>query len=211
MTVFGDLFDEADDQGVIRGLAVGVVTANQDPDALARVRVRLPWHDDGQTSYWARTAMPMAGPDRGTYFLPEIGDEVLVGAENGDPAHLYVIGMLWNGQQKPPEKNQDGKNSVRLIKTRSGHQLMFDDTEGRPVAELKLSDGKKLTLDEEGVLVEDGKGNKIVIESNSSTITIESTATLKLKSQKISIEAGASLELKSSGVLTIKGSLVQIN
>lgn len=199
---------EAD--GFIQGLAVGVVTDNKDSDGLGRVRVRLPWHTDSDTSFWARIAVPMAGGERGTYFLPEIDDEVLVGAEFGDPTHLYVLGGLWNGQNSPPETNSDGNNDVRIIKSRSGHSLKFNDGQ-QPEVELKLSDGKRLLLDQNGVIVEDGNGNKITIESTSSGITVESAAQLKIKSQMISIEAGASLELKASGTLTIQGALVQIN
>ena len=201
---------ERQSRGVIQGLAVGLVTDNRDPEGLARVRVQLPWLEDGSVSYWARTAMLMAGKDIGTFFLPEIGDEVLVGAEQGDPSHLYVIGMLWNGKLTPPETNRDGKNNKRFIRTRSEHELMFVDDPAAPLAELKLKDGKKVSLSKAGVEITDGT-NKIVIESDSSAITIESTAQLKIKSQTISIEAGASMELKSSGTLTIKGSLVQIN
>lgn len=206
------LLDSLDrrESGRIDGLAVGVVTDNQDPEKLARVRVRLPWLGDGAVSHWARTAMLMAGKDMGTFFLPEIGDEVLVGAEQGDPSHLYVLGMLWNGKLTPPETNSDGKNNKRFIKTRSGHELMFVDDEAAPLAELKLKDGKKLSLSKDGIEITDGS-NKIVIETKSSAITIESTAKLNIKSQKISIEAGASMEIKSSGTLTIKGALVQIN
>ena len=85
-----------------------MVTDNQDPDKLARVRVRLPWHAGSDTSFWARCAMPMAGGGTGTYFLPELGDEVVVGAEAGDPSHLYVLGVVWNGAQAPPAANDDG-------------------------------------------------------------------------------------------------------
>lgn len=207
------VFDENDREGrgLIQGLVTGIVTDNKDPEGLARVRVRLPWQSEGNVSLWARMAVPMAGKDRGTFFLPEIGDEVLLGAENGDPAHLYVLGVLWSRQHKPPEANQDGKNSRRFIRTRSGHELLFVDDEAAPLAELKLQDGKKLTLDRKGIEVTDGKGNRIAIDTASSTITIESAATLKLKSQKISIEAGASLELKSPGTVTVNGSLVRIN
>ena len=199
---------EAD--GFIQGLAVGVVTDNEDSDGLGRVRVRLPWHQDSDTSFWARIAVPMAGDQRGTYFLPEIDDEVLVGAEFGDPTHLYVLGGLWNGRNGPPETNSDGNNDVRIIKSRSGHSLKFNDGQ-EPEVELKLSDGKRLVLDREGVIVEDAQGNKITIETTSGGITIESAAQLKIKSQMVSIEAGASLELKASGTLTIRGALVQIN
>jgi uncharacterized protein involved in type VI secretion and phage assembly len=201
---------EQQGRGLMTGLAVGLVTDNQDPEGLARVRVQLPWLENGGVSYWARTAMLMAGKDRGTFFLPEIGDEVLVGAEQGDPSHLYVLGMLWNGQLTPPETNADGKNHKRFIKTRSGHQLLFVDDEAAPLAELSLKDGKKLRLSKDGIEVTDGT-NKLVIESNSSAITIESTAQLKIKSQTIAIEAGASMEIKSSGTLTLKGAVIQIN
>ena len=102
-----DTNTEADREGdsFTRGLVVATVTDNKDPKGLARVRVRLPWQDGNQESYWARLAMPMAMSDRGVYFLPEVGDEVLVGFEKGHPTHPCVLGSLWNGQNKPPEDN----------------------------------------------------------------------------------------------------------
>jgi uncharacterized protein involved in type VI secretion and phage assembly len=206
----GDAEGTREADGFIQGLAVGVVTDNKDSDGLGRVRVRLPWYKDSDTSFWARIAAPMAGGQRGSYFLPEIDDEVLVGADFGDPSHLYVLGGLWNGSNGPPETNSDGNNDIRVLKSRSGHWLKFNDGQG-PEVELKLTDGKRLLLDQDGVIVEDGQGNKITIESTSGGITLESTAQLKIKSQMVSIEAGASLELKASGTLTISGALVQIN
>ena len=205
--------DEAEREadGFIRGLAVGVVTDNEDGDGLARVRVRLPWHADGETSFWARMAMPMAGADRGTYFLPEIGDEVLLGAENGDPSHFYVLGMLWNGQNAPPTTNDDGKNNKRLIRSRSGHELRFDDDESKPEIELTLEDGKHLVLDKDGIVLEDGQGNTIKIESSSGAISITAGQQLNLKSSSIKIKADASIDINASGTLTLKGGTVLIN
>ena len=212
MSLLDVIFDPVEQQsrGMLQGLTVGVVTDNQDPGGLARVRVRLPWFEDGKVSYWARTAMLMAGNDMGTFFLPEIGDEVLLGAEQGDPSHLYVLGMLWNGQLPPPETNADGNNYKRFIRTREKHELRFSDDPADPLGLFTLADGKMVKMTQNGVEVTDGT-NKVVIETNSSTITIESSAQLKIKSQVISIEAGASMELKSSGTLTIQGALVQIN
>jgi uncharacterized protein involved in type VI secretion and phage assembly len=212
MSLLDALFDPVEQQsrGVLQGLAVGVVTDNKDPEGLARVRVKLPWLEDGAVSYWARIAVLMAGNDMGSFFLPEIGDEVLIGAEQGDPSHLYVLGMLWNGQLGPPDTNSDGNNHKRFIRTRSKHELRFCDDPADPLAQLALADGKMLTVSKDGIEITDG-ANKIVIESNSSAITIESTAQLKIKSQMISIEAGASMEIKSSGTLTLKGAIVQIN
>jgi uncharacterized protein involved in type VI secretion and phage assembly len=208
----GTLFEtlEGDGEGRIFGVARGVVTDNRDPDGLGRVRVQLAWQAQG-SGYWARTAAPMAGPACGAWFLPEVGDEVLVGAEHGDPALLYVIGMLWSGKARPPATNEDGKNDLRLIRSRSGHQLLFDDSEGSHVLELKLADGKRVTLDRDGVEIDDAAGNTILIRSKSSEIAITSKARLTLKSEQIAIEAGGSLDIKSGGTLTIKGALVQIN
>lgn len=204
--------NEADQEGdgVIRGLAVATVTNNRDPGGLARVRVRLPWQPNAQESYWARLAVPMAMAGQGAYFLPEVGDEVLVGFELGNLAHPCVIGSLWNGKKLPPETNDDGNNDSRVIRTRANTELRFFDG-SPPSVELKLADDKHLLMDGEGITLEDGQGNKMKIETNSGAITIKSTGQLKLESQSVSIQAGASMEIKASGTLTIKGALVQIN
>ncbi|HLL31173.1 MAG TPA: phage baseplate assembly protein V [Allosphingosinicella sp.] len=201
---------EGDGDGCIFGVARGLVTDNRDPDGLGRVRVQLAWQAQG-SSYWARTAAPMSGSGFGAWFLPEVGDEVLVGAEHGDPALLYVLGMLWNGKVKTPAANEDGKNNLRLIKSRSGHQLLFDDTDGAHILELKLADGKRVTLDKEGVAIDDAAGNTILIKSGGSEIAVTSKAKLTLKSAQVAIEADGTLEIKSGGTLTLKGALVQIN
>jgi uncharacterized protein involved in type VI secretion and phage assembly len=203
--------DSRESDGFLQGLAVGVVTDNQDPEGLARVRVRLPWHSDSDTSYWARIATPMGGPEQGAYFLPEIDDEVLVGAEFGDPTHLYVLGALWSGRLKPPETNADGRNDRRLVRSRAGHQLTFNDGDDKPEVELKLADGKRLLIERQGVTLEDEVGNRLRIESNSGEVSVKAALSLKLEAQSISLQAGASLELKSSGVVKINGAIVQIN
>ena len=196
--------------GEIHGLAVGVVTNNEDPDGLARIRVRLTWQAEGEESFWARIVTPMAMADKGMFFLPEVGDEVLVGFERGDMSHPYIIGSVWNGQNTPPETNADGNNDVRLIRTRSETELRFFDGD-KPSVELKLKDGKHLLMDDQGVILEDDQGNVLKIETGSGAITIESSSKLNLKSQTISIEAGASMDIKASGTLTLKGAMVQIN
>jgi uncharacterized protein involved in type VI secretion and phage assembly len=202
--------DALEGDGRIYGVARGIVTDNRDPDGLGRVRVQLAWQAQG-SGYWARTAAPMSGVGYGAFFLPEIGDEVLVGAEQGDPALLYVLGMLWNGKAKPPATNKDGKNDLRLIRSRSGHQLLFDDTDGMHVLELKLADGKRVRLDRDGVAIDDAAGNTIFIKSKGSEVAITSKAKLTLKAAQVAIEADGKLEIKSAGTLTLKGALVQIN
>jgi uncharacterized protein involved in type VI secretion and phage assembly len=202
---------ERESDGFLTGLAVGVVTDNKDPEKLARVRVQLPWHTASDTSFWARTAMPMAGNGRGAYFLPEVGDEVLLGAEDGDPSHLYVLGMLWNGKQTPPAVNDDGKNNARLIKSRSGHTVRFNDDESAPEVEVRLADGKHLLLDEDGITLSDGKQNVLRFTTSSGAIEISAGQKLTLKAANVSIEATTAMNITSSGTLTLKGSIVQIN
>lgn len=208
---FDDEEAERESDGFLAGLAVGLVTDNVDPDGLARVRVRLPWQAEGESSFWARLATPMAGGGRGIYFLPEVGDEVVVGAEQGDPAHLYVLGVVWNGQQAPPADNADGKNNERRIHSRLGHLLRFFDDEIEPQVELKLSDDKRLSFDKDGIVLEDGKKNTIKIDSSSGAIEISADSEIKISAGSISIESGGSMDIKASGTLTLKGATVQIN
>ena len=101
----------SDASGRILGVVVAIVTNNQDPDGLGRVRLRFPWLDDGAESFWARVASPMAGNARGLYFLPEVDDEVLVAFQHGRPEAPVVLGGLWNGKDKPPADNADAQRS----------------------------------------------------------------------------------------------------
>ena len=201
---------DRESDGFIRGLVVAIVTDNVDPDGLARIRVRLPWQLENQESYWARLAMPMAMSERGVFFLPEVGDEVLVGFEKGDPTHPCIIGSLWNGKSKPPENNADKNNDWRLIKTRANSELRFFDGQP-PSLELKLEDGKRLFMDDQGITVEDGKGNLVKIESNSGAVSVVANGELKLKGQRVAIESASTMDIKATGTMTIKGALVQIN
>lgn len=194
------------------GLTVGIVTNNQDPDGLGRVKVKFPWLSDQDESHWARVVTPMAGNERGLYFLPEVDDEVLVAFEHGVVEFPYVLGALWNGQDAPPESNDDGENNRRTIKSRSGHVIRFDDTEG----------GEKIEI------IDGSENNSIVIDTAENTVTITAEADITIQSNsgklslsgngieitsqaEIKIEASADADLKSSGQVNIKGSMVNIN
>ena len=140
-----DLIDTAASEshtGRITGVVIGVVTNNQDPDDLGRVKVKFPWLSDVDESFWARTATPMAGKDRGVFLLPEVDDEVLVAFEHGDVRFPYVLGGLWNGVDTPPFNNQNGKNNVRAIKSRSGHLVKLNDEDGKETVEIIDKSGK---------------------------------------------------------------------
>lgn len=196
----------------IYGVVAGIVTNNQDPEGLGRVRVRFPWLSEEDESWWARIAAPMAGPDRGVYFLPEVDDRVLVAFEHGDVRFPYIIGALWTADQKPPETNDDGKNNKRTLKSRSGHLIRLDDTDGAEKIEI----------------IDKSNKNSIVINTADNTITITADADIKITSSGGKLELGgkdveitsqAGLKIHASGTmditsdaqLNIKGSMVNIN
>jgi uncharacterized protein involved in type VI secretion and phage assembly len=196
--------------GEVHGVAIAVVTQNKDDESQCRVKVRYPWHDKPRDSYWARLAMPMAGKDRGLVTIPEVGDEVLVAFERNDIRFPHVLGSLYSQKNTTPFANDDGKNDKRIFKSRKKHYLLYDDgTKG--VVELAHEKGRKLTLDDDGIVVQDGSGNKLTIDSNSGAVTIEATGSLTIKAATISIQSTGTLEIKASATVTVQGSLVSIN
>lgn len=218
MSILDELRGERQDVRLINGVTAGIVTNNQDPDGLGRVKIKFPWLSDNNESDWVKIATLMAGGERGSFFLPEVGEEVLVAFEHGDINHPYVIGALWNGQAKPPETNSDGQNNIRKIKSRSGHEIIFndDDTAKQEKVEIHTNSGHKIVLDDsaggEKIEIIDKTGsNKIIIDSVQNSINIESALQLKIKAAVVEIEGTTSLTLKSTAVLTIQGLPVKIN
>jgi uncharacterized protein involved in type VI secretion and phage assembly len=196
--------------GYAKGVAIAVVTQNKDPDGLCRVKVRYPWYDQPRESYWARLSTPMAGGDRGIVTIPEVGDEVLVAFEREDLRFPYVLGGLWNGKDKPPEKNTDGKNNKRVFKSRSGHYLSFDD--GTPgVVEVALQDGKKLRLDDHSVCLQDENGNYFKIDSDSGNIEVNATGKLTINAASIEISATGTLDASAGATMSLSGAMININ
>lgn len=200
----------------IYGVVVGIVTNNDDPEKMSRIKVRFPWLSENDESWWARVCAPMAGKDRGAYFLPEIDDEVLVAFEQGDVRFPYVIGSLWNGQDAPPEGQPlDGNGKVvkRVIKSRCGHLIRFDDTDGAEKIEVidkteknKITigtSGNTITIEADGDITLQSARGKVVLKGQS--IEIRSTA------QDVKIESSANMDLKASGQSNLKGAVVNIN
>lgn len=202
----------------ISGVVIGIVTNNKDPEGMGRVKVKLPWRDDNDESHWARVATLMAGKDRGSFFLPEVEDEVLIAFDHGDVNHPYVLGSLWNGADKPPQTNSDGKNNIRKIKSRSGHEIVFDDNNEQKTEKLEMHTkaGHKILLDDsagkEKIEIKDKTGNNsILIDSVQNAINISSQMKLSIKATEITIEADGMMTIKAGANLTIQGAMVKIN
>jgi uncharacterized protein involved in type VI secretion and phage assembly len=195
----------------VKGVAVAIVTNNQDPQGEGRIKVKYPWRNTEDESHWARMITFMAGGGRGAFFLPEVNDEVLVAFENGDIDHPFILGALWSGNMKPPEANGNGKNDLRLIKSRSGHQIILDDTSGSEKIKIVDKTGNNLiTIDAAGNSITIESAQDIAIKANN-RISIEGNQ-LELKSKATTtVEAGATLDVKANANLTIKGAMVMIN
>jgi phage protein D/phage baseplate assembly protein gpV len=167
----GPLTEEPPPDGkrTFTGVVVGVVKYNNElaavpPQApLGRVRVVFPGMSDDFVSAWAPCVRPMGGKGIGFYALPEEGEQVLVAFEDGDLNRPFVLGSLWNVQQPPPETNTDGTNSRRVIKTRSGHRIEFDDGDVTPE-----------------VRIEDSKGSSVVLDARTGAVSITAAGDLAI-------------------------------
>lgn len=233
-------FDRGNEHRV-HGTVIGVVTNNKDPENLGRVKLKLGVRFYNKETDWVRVAMPMAGKDKGVFFIPEVGDDVLVIFNEGDINEPYVIGVLWNSQDKPPESNEDGKNNIKKIKSRDGHEISISDKEDEGFIDIKTKNGNqikifdsgngkiefkdksgsnKITIDGDGNSIEITGQSKVNVKSGENNITIDGTQNkielkssmqLSISAQMIEIKAGADLKITSDGMLTIKGTMVKIN
>jgi uncharacterized protein involved in type VI secretion and phage assembly len=181
----------------LQGVYTASVLDNRDREGLARVLVRVP--GVSETGIWARLATMMAGRDRGTLFMPEIGDEVLVAFEQGDPRTPYVLGSLWNGKAKPPAADA----STKLIRSRSGVTLRFDDKASSVVIETAA--GQRITLKDGAgsVRLEDQNGNSVTLAAAGITVT----ASAKVTVDASTVEINASMVTVNSGMSQFSGTV----
>jgi len=225
----------------IEGLQIGVVKELEgDPDKLYRVKVTVPMLDTDTEGVWARLANMHASDEFGCFFLPEIGDEVVLGFFNNDPSHPVILGSMQNGKLAPPYDMQD-TNNVKAILTRS--KLLLEFNEEDKVITLKTLAGNVIELNEkeECISLEDQNNNKILMSETGISLTspkditlnadgkismkaqqnieMEATADLTAKGKNVSCTAkigftakgNASAELSASGQTTVKGAMVMIN
>ena len=211
----------------IYGVVPAIVTNVQDSEKLGRVKVKFSWMPKSNgtelESDWVRLATPSAGPDRGFYFTPEVDDEVLIAFEHGDVNFPYIVGCLWNGKDKPPkgtaEITKSGVVNQRVVRSRSGHVIILDDTQGEEQIIIQdksqknsiMFDTKKksVTIKAEGDLTIEA-GGKLILTSKSD-FSLKSEAKTAIEStQGTNIKAGQSqLDLQAAGA-ALKGTKVDV-
>jgi uncharacterized protein involved in type VI secretion and phage assembly len=199
------------DDGRITGVVIGIVTNNNDPEGLGRVKMRFPWLSGSTESHWARVAAPMAGHGRGLYFLPEVDDEVLVLFERGDVRFPFVIGALWNGKDQAPAGNSDGKNALRVIKSRSGHLIRFDDSEkARKIEIIDATSTNRIVIDTSTDTVTIRADKNIVLEAPQGDICLNARQVRITASQRADIKADT-MRIAVQGSLALKGDPIDLN
>jgi uncharacterized protein involved in type VI secretion and phage assembly len=192
-SVFADQIRTAETEGSrVYEPVIGIVTDNKDPSKLGRVKVKIPILSDQDSTYWCPVIMLGAGKNRGWFFIPEKEDEVLLMFEHGDLNRPLVVGALWNGVDKPPDKNPGG-NPRRVIKSRLGSKITFDDDK----EQLIIEDGAQ-----KGRITFDSKANKITIEALDGDVCFQSPADdMTIVAQALEMTATSNLEIHAGGAM----------
>lgn len=205
------------------GLQSAIVEALEgDPQGEERIRVKLMGSDT--TAIWARVAIPYAGDGRGLVFMPEVGDEVIVGFMGGNPSEAVVLGSL-HGSAAPPPCDKSDDNDIKTIVTREGVKIEFDDKKKHVVIETPGGNSITVSDDEKSVLVKDQNGNKVTLSSDgivldsAKDVAVKAKGDVNIEGVNVNLKANAQLaakgsasaEISSSGNTVVKGSIVQIN
>ena len=196
------------------GVGLGQVVDNLDTTGEGRVQVSLPWMPGIEP--WCRVAVLASGNGTGTYFIPQTGDEVLVAFNQGDVTDAFVLGCLWNGQDKPPTQVASDAIDKRIIKTPGGHEITLDDLEQS--IEIKSATGQKIAVDPNQIELNAGDGAAKIVLQTTGTISIQASTKIELKAQQVTVDgttidvkASASGTLDGGGSCTVKGGIVRIN
>ncbi len=209
----------------IQGLQIGVVSQLQDdPDGEERILVQIPIIDNQEQGIWCRMASLDAGENRGAFFRPEIGDEVIIGFINEDPNDAVVLGMLHSSAKPAPITAADDNHEKGFV-TRSEMKVLFDDD--KKTINISTPAGKHIALDEDAgtIIIEDENANVVTIDSAgilmesagnielkaSGDVTIEGTNVNITASAAFKAEGSSGAEVSSGATAVLKGSLVQIN
>ena len=198
------------------GAVIGVVTNNTDPDGWGRVKVRFPWLHDSEESHWARIAQVYAGAGRGSFWIPEVGDEVVVVFDRNDPNQPYILGGVWNGEDaSPPPGNPDGVNNHKIWRTRNGHQVIFDDTDGSE--KITIIDGpnkRHLVIDvaadtitltaDPGDITYEAPKNTLTVDCVDLEIDVKNSSTWKVDAQLSETSDTRSETIQGADTITVE-------
>lgn len=178
------------------------VISVDDPDRLARVQIRLlncDGLDDQDGPVWARVAVPFAGADRGAFFLPDVGDEVLVVFLNGDPRFPMVVGGLWNGRDQSPDSLPGDRVDRWTITGKAGTKFsIVEEQRGQEKIVFETPGGVKGTLTDEA-------GGKIKLEAAGNTVTMETSGVTIQAAAKVTVQA-SQVEV-SAGMVTVNAGM----
>jgi uncharacterized protein involved in type VI secretion and phage assembly len=165
-----------------------------DGDDEGRVKLRFPWFDDGTVTDWCRVSQLYAGNGYGAVFVPEKGDEVVVAFIHGDMRFPIVLGGLYNGKDKPPTARRDGHDR-KMIRTRHGHELVFDDEPKQAAVRVTSAAGHMVELDDAGkaIRVRAADGATVSVQADGA-ITLASKVGITLDAPKVTVKA-ASVDL----------------
>jgi uncharacterized protein involved in type VI secretion and phage assembly len=194
------------------GVTTGKVTSQLDPMALGRVQVELKFVDSEGSSAWARVAVPMGGAGRGTYLIPDVGEDVLVAFEHGDIDVPYVIGSLWNLEARPPLPSP--LPGIRKIRTQAGNEITF--TETPPTITVSTQAGQKIVLSPTGIQITTGTSSidltpDGITVNGTPNLTLTATAAISIDAPNVTINGSAVATLKSGGVCNVTAPLVKVN
>ena len=186
------------------GVVEAIVEENDDGDEKeGRVKVCFPWFSGEMVSEWCRVAQFYAGPGYGAYFVPEVGDEVLVAFIHGDMRLPIIIGGLYNGLDKPPAAKNGG--DPKYIQTKAGHKIVFEDGPGKEKIEIIDSSGNN-------IIVIDTTANTITISAQADVTVEAKTGRLTLKGKTgVEISSPATIDVKATGAVTVSGSTIALN
>lgn len=193
----------------INGLQIGVVTQiEEDPNNEFRIKVRIPILSEKGEGVWARLATLNASKEMGSYFIPSVGDEVILGCLGNNPDTPIVLGSLYSSANKMPFPIAK-ENYVKGFVTKEGTKIILDDE--KKFIELSTKKGNKLLIsdDEKGFVLEDENKNKIMM--NQDGITIESSKDLIIKAKGDVKMEGIGCNVKASAIMELKGSVIKLN
>lgn len=190
------------------------VVDNKDEQKLGRIRVQFPWQkvqDDKMMSPWLRIAVPYAGNSKGHQFIPEIGEEVMVGFEMDNAERPYIIGALYNGGKGKPDEewaaskeDKGTSNNIKAIRTRNGHTILFNDRGDAGVVE--IYDNKNNTYH----ITLSADDNKITIYS-AGDIEINADGSISMTAKdNVNIKANSNVSVNADKEVTIQASKVKV-